>query len=177
MTSTEDVSSARSDVRCLFDDYGDYIYRIISFRMKNSSVCDDVFQELFLYLLKNPIQEPVHNMKSFLYRLVLRFATNYYHKEKRYEEIKYDAARNNTAPDSEGRPVDRLVYNEELSQLFNYIEKNLAQREAKVILSRHRDHLNVEETSRIHGVDKRTVSHYYSKGMRRLKELFQARKP
>ncbi|MHC4271213.1 MAG: RNA polymerase sigma factor, partial [Planctomycetota bacterium] len=150
----------------------DEIYRIILFHIKDSSEADDIFQDLFLSFVRNPIPSDTKNVIAYIYRTItndifdlIRKKRNYQHRIARYaEQRKYIT---NTSV-----PEDRTIQAEEFQKLFSLIKKRLPSRQAQAIHLRYIKNCTTSEAARKMGVDEKTVSRYLWAGLKRAQKLF-----
>jgi len=56
----------------VFAERGDFIRAVIRSQVKNEAQADDIFQDFFLSLVYNPVPKGVKNMKSYLYRAIIK---------------------------------------------------------------------------------------------------------
>ena len=55
----------------VFEEHGDYIRKVIYFKIKNESLVDDFFQECFLSLIQKPIPcQNIKDIKSYLFKVI-----------------------------------------------------------------------------------------------------------
>ena len=64
---SENVNSATK----IFDEYGDFIYSVIRYKVKDEASAEDLYQDFFLSLVSSPIRKEVKDMKSYLYRAII----------------------------------------------------------------------------------------------------------
>ena len=166
--STTDNRAARA-AAAVFAEYGSFIRAVIRFQASNEFIEEDLFQEFFLLLVAKPLPVKVYNIKSYLYRAVTnvviesarRQARQERYLKKHVEEIRIAV---NTAT-----PQSAIIKTEETESVFRYLVGQLRRREAEAVILRYRDNRSIAEIAREMGVDKRTVSHYLSAGLKRLR--------
>lgn len=56
----------------VFETYGDEIRVMISINVKEQSVADDVFQNLFLSVVHKPIPPHIERIEAYLYRIITK---------------------------------------------------------------------------------------------------------
>lgn len=155
----------------VFREHGDFIRSVIRFNIRNEALSEDVFQDLFLFLISKPIPEDVRNVRGFLYRVVsdrakdaIRRVGRYQARIRRYaEHLRYTAL--------EGCPENALIKAEETEKLFESIRKCLPAQEALAVTLRYRNECDVEQLAERMGVESRSVSRYVSVGVKKLRHL------
>lgn len=155
----------------VFAKYGDQIRAIIRFHVKDKSGADDVFQEFFVSLVRNPIPAHIEDVEAYLYRAmtndvidVWRQANNHrdglreYAESHRYDEIQQD-------------PQSSLIQVEATKEMFRLIERRLPKCEAAVFWQRVGNGLNVSDTAKRTQIDKRSVARYLSLAKKKMAEF------
>jgi RNA polymerase sigma factor (sigma-70 family) len=135
---------------------------------------DDLLQDLFLCLATD--RAPREQIsRRYLYKVVLNDFIDLKRTTHRREELLYRArtASDTKALTSSDRP---MVTADEMDQLLSIIERRLPPCHAQAVVLRHVEGLDVGETAQRLGVSPRTVSHYISVGLRRVREFVRERK-
>ena len=160
---TRNVSAAQH----IFEKHGDFIRRIIRFHLCNKPEADDLFQDLFLFLVSKPLPEDIHDIQSFLYRVITARAIDRFRYENRIKVLisKYAQKRELTREFQE----DSLVEAEEAERMFSLIQKHLPRNEALVITLRYKYGFDISETAKKMGVKPRSVSHYLSTAISKIR--------
>lgn len=142
--------------------YADMVYRIALTQMKNVHDAQDIFQEVFLRLVKNidSIQNEEH-LKSWLIRVTLNCSkTNL-----------MSAWRKHTQPLEEEQ--NQIVFEtQEQSDLYEYIQK-LPKKYCTVLYLFYYEELSVKEICEITGQKETTVKSQLSRGRTMLKEQLE----
>jgi RNA polymerase sigma factor (sigma-70 family) len=122
----------------IFDEYGDFIFSIIRYQVRNDAQADDLFQDFFLSLVSKPMPQDIRNVKSFLYKMLagdavdaIRRTTRYKNYIRRYSED-FNRVVNNDHPE------DDIIRAEEVSRIFELVEKKLPRRQAEAITLRYK---------------------------------------
>jgi RNA polymerase sigma factor (sigma-70 family) len=151
----------------IFDKYGDFIRSVIRFHIRNEPEAEDVFQDLFLYLVAKPIPLEVENVKGFLYKVVCDTIKDAYRRIDRYQaRINRYSKRNLHVADN--RPESELINLEETKKMFDLIERQLPTQEALAVKLRYREAYNTGEVAEMLGVKLRSVSRYVSVGLKKV---------
>lgn len=146
----------------IVDRYADMVYRIALTQMKNVHDAQDIFQEVFLRLVKNidSIQNEEH-LKSWLIRVTLNCSkTNL-----------MSAWRKHTQP-LEEEQNQIVVQTKEQSDLYEYIQK-LPKKYRTVLYLFYYEELSVKEICKITGQKETTVKSQLSRGRTMLKEQLE----
>jgi len=162
-----DASSSVDYAAEVFDEYGDFIRSVIRFHIRNEAEAEDLFQDLFLFLVAKPIPENVRNVKGFLYKLISDTVKDAYRNIDRYQaRIRRYAKRNSRIV--ENRPETDLIDMEETKKMFDLIESHLPAQEALAVMLRYRDDCNTGEVAEKMGVKPRSASRYVSIGLKKI---------
>lgn len=150
------------DIDEIVDRYADMVYRIALTQMKNVHDAQDIFQEVFLRLVKNidSIQNEEH-LKSWLIRVTLNCSkTNL-----------MSAWRKHTQPLEEEQ--NQIVFEtKEQSDLYEYIQK-LPKKYRTVLYLFYYEELSIKEICGITGQKETTVKSQLSRGRAMLKEQLE----
>lgn len=150
------------DIDEIVDRYADMVYRIALTQMKNVHDAQDIFQEVFLRLVKNidSIQNEEH-LKSWLIRVTLNCSkTNL-----------MSAWRKHTQPLEEKQ--NQIVFEtKEQSDLYEYIQK-LPKKYRTVLYLFYYEELSIKEICGITGQKETTVKSQLSRGRAMLKEQLE----
>jgi RNA polymerase sigma factor (sigma-70 family) len=156
-----------STAQQVFKEHGDFIRRTIQFHIGNKPEADDLFQDLFLFLVLKPLPEDIHDIRSLLYRVITARVIDKFRYENRIKTFisKYAQMRELTGEFQE----DSLVETEEAEKMFSLIQKHLPRNEALVIMLRYKYGLDIGETAKKMGVKPRSVSHYLSTAISKIR--------
>ena len=87
---------SRDELENIIKKYGDSIYRLAYLKMKNKDKADDIYQNVFLKLIKQDNRiEPEEHLKAWLMRTTVNCCKDYWksswHRKVSYEEKEPDA--------------------------------------------------------------------------------------
>ena len=157
----------------IFDEYGDAIRGIIKVYLPNRAQADDIFQELFLSLVYNPMPEGIVNVPGYLYRIIrndvfdaLRQSARYREQLRRYSELCGPSQ-------AESEPDKILQQQEQVFELFRLVEKCLCRHEAQALTRRYKYQQNTDEAAKAMCVDKKTVYRYVCVGLKKMRKCQQ----
>jgi RNA polymerase sigma-70 factor, ECF subfamily len=152
----------------IFEEHGEYIRKIIYFKIQNESLVDDFFQECFLSLIQKPLPyQNIKNIKSYLFRVIHNDMIDAVRRIERHkislsrylEEVKSESLKDN--------PENILIESEERDRMFDKIEKHLSDREAQAITLRYRDNYTNQEMAKKLGVKSSSISRYICTGLKK----------
>ncbi len=155
----------------IYDEYGDEIRSIICFNIQDEAKADDLFQEFFISLVRNPVPPDVKDIKSYLYRAVTNDVIDSSRQVKNHQEGIQKYAELNMYSDSQEDPQERAIDAEETKKMFELIETRLSQRESEVVAHRFGLGLTISDTAEKIRVDRRSVSRYLSTAMKKMREI------
>jgi len=172
--SVDIYSKAESKARRvaeLFRRYGIEIYSIICFNLDDFSRADDIFQELFLTFLQNPIPSNTENIKAYIYKTITNDILDTVRQKKSEQDriARYVRGQQNRMI---GRnPEKTIIRAEQIKRLFGVIEAELPHRQTEAILLRYVDNCSLDEIAEQMKVNKATVSRYVWAGLKKVREL------
>ena len=154
-----------------FEEHGDFIRSVIRFNVRNEALCEDLFQDLFLFLISKPIPDEVQNIRAFLYRVVSDKIKDAFRRIDRYQaRIRRYAGYPGRV--TEYRPKNSLIEAEETKRMFELIERHLPQKEALAVTLRYKNDCDTAKVAKKMGVQPRSVSRYVSVGLKKARHLF-----
>ncbi|MHC4186719.1 MAG: RNA polymerase sigma factor [Planctomycetota bacterium] len=166
---TRNMNAARR----IFIEYGDFIYGVIRFNIKNEFEAEDVFHDIFLHLISKPMPEDIQNIKCFLYRIVSDKTKDAIRRIDRYNRRIQRYAQNFSLFD-ETPPENSVIEREEAEKMFGLIQKNLSPKEAKAITLRYMKDDKIASVAEKMGIQKRSVSRYISIGLKKVRHVMKA---
>lgn len=155
----------------VFEEYGDFIRAVIHYQARRKSDEEDLFQEFFLTLIRNPIPPDILNVRSYLYPAVIHHVVDSSRRRENYrQKMKRYAQNTGISVNMQASGSAFIENTEERNAILAYFARHLQQREARAFLLRYRDNFSTAEIAAAMGVNVRTVSRYLSEGLRRLRE-------
>jgi RNA polymerase sigma-70 factor (ECF subfamily) len=155
----------------IFHKYHDKIYSIILFHINDKSEADDIFQNLFLCFLRNPIPAGTKNVMAYIYKTITNDVFDLIRKRKKYQGRLSRYAEKQKYISGASNPENIAIQAEEIQKLFNLIEKRLPRHQAQVIHLRYIKEYTTFETARHMGIDEKTVSRYLWAGLKQVQKL------
>ena len=158
----------------IFDEYGEFIRSVIDFHVRDETLSDDLFQDLFLFLVSKPIPEEVQNVKAFLYKVICDAVKDTFRRIDRYQRRIYRYAEHRRGC-VVGSHADRgLMDIEETQKMFDLIERRLPKNEAVALKLRYGDNCDTAEVAEKMGVKPRSASRYVCVGLKKIRQFFTA---
>jgi len=155
----------------VFETYGDEIRAMISLNVKERSVADDVFQNLFLAVVYKPIPPHIDRIEAYLYRIITNDIIDETRKTNGYRHFARRYSRHNNHQTTQKAPDDDVIEVEDARKMLQSIKRQLPSREAEAIISRHVYGNSVGDGAEEMNVDGRTFSRYISSGKRRIRQF------
>jgi len=165
---SENLSAARK----IFFEYGDFIYGVIRFTIKDEIEVEDVFHDIFLHFISKPVPKDVRNIKCFLYKVVSDKTKDAIRKIDRYNRRVQRYGRRWCCYD-ETEPYDSLIEREETAKMFSLMRKNLSPQEATAITLRYYHDNKISSVAQKMGIQKRSVSRYISVGLKKVRAVMK----
>lgn len=159
----------------VFEEYGDFIYAVITCKVSNESRADDLFQDLFLSFVYKPPPLNIQNIKGYLYRAIINDITDSARRVERYQALTRRYAERLRHFKSENNPENVLIEAEETDKICKLIQRRLRNSEAEAILLRYRSHLKTKEVAAKMGVNSGSVRKYIYKGLKKIRRFLGRR--
>ncbi|MHC4647788.1 MAG: RNA polymerase sigma factor [Planctomycetota bacterium] len=157
----------------VFDEYGDTIRAMISFHANNREE-EDLFQALFLSLVRKPIPRGIRNVRGYLYKVVINDVFDDARKSQAHRNRidKYAKRRKlETAGGQKQTPTDIAVWKEEKLGILQMIAEELPPREGQAVIQRYCLGNSVTAGAKKMGIGKRTFSRYACLGLKKIRGL------
>lgn len=156
----------------IFSEYGDFIHSIIHTKVQNVEKANDISQDFFLSLVRNPMPSNIKNKKSFLYRAIIhdiadarrrvdRYST---HIEKYRQKVK--SSINKTPSKNAFKEKEQII------EMLELIKEQLPGSCSQAIILRYRDNQSIKDVAKQMGVQRASVSRYLSTGLKKLRRLW-----
>ena len=153
----------------LFDEHGTFIRAVIRFHANNEFQVEELYQEFFLTVVARPIPANVENIRAYLYRAVSNDVIDAGRREaRRQKHLQVFSQRARISVQNQ-EPGDAIEETEEKESVLSHWIRKLGGREAEAVKLRYRDNRSITEIAQEMGVDYASVSHYLSKGLKRLR--------
>jgi len=155
----------------VFDRYGDDIRAIIHFNIKDKSKVDDIFQDFFVSIVRNPIPQDIQDIRGYLYRAVTNDVIDVSRQKKCHQDHikKYAECRKHFIIAED--PQNIAIQVENTKKMFRLIETRLPKREAEAVLQRYGQGYSTPDTAKRMHVDKTIVSRYLSMALKKMREF------
>ena len=167
----EDIRKRVERAGDVFDRYGNEIRAMIDFSVKDKARADDIFQDLFVSVVKNPIPPKVEDIRAYLYRAIANDVVDRFRRTRNGREAiqMYTEHRKHRVVQKDPRNI--VVQAEETARMFRLMENHLAKRETRAIVQRYGLGLSTSDMAAQFNIDKRSVSRYLAEAMRKMRSL------
>ena len=158
----------------LFKQHGDFIRLVIQFNVKNEALCEDIFQDLFLYSVFKPIPEDVQDVRAFLYRIISNRIKDAFRKVAAYQKKIRRYAHGLDSHDNDFPNPEKIMHEiEEMEEIFKVIERHLSQKTARALTLRYKNDCDISEVGEKMGIKSRSVSRYVCTGLKRMRSVIR----
>ena len=157
----------------VFAEYGDFIYGIIYYKVKNVAQADDLYQDFFLSLVSNPIPSGVKNIKSYLYKAITNDIIDASRQMERYKTLMNKYANYLNFSINKNGSKNASIKEEQINEIFKLLWGQLSPSEAKAITLRYRKSCSINEVAEKMDVKKETVSRYICTGLKKIRQILK----
>ena len=166
-----DISGDVQRATAIFFEHCDFIRAVIRYKIKDESMAEDLFHNLFLSLVSRPVPAEVRDIKGYIYRAIINDVTDHIRHLGRYQSLTHRCADYNKLTINNRLPEDALMEKEQSDKMIELIKKRVTRNEFKAIASRYRDDLSIKEAADRMNIDDRSVVRYISTGFRKVKKF------
>jgi len=147
---------------------------MIHFHVNDPSTADDIYQNLFLSLVKRPIPYNDKAPLGYLWRAIANDVRDAARRKKSYGRMMANyRSHQNDSDRQDADPLTLLTGTETLAKLVEIIEQELSPQEAKAVIAHYVSGQSISDTAEKINVTKRTVSHYLCTALKKLRHMTQ----
>lgn len=157
----------------IFNDYGDFIKKVICSQIQDEDQAEDLFQNFFLSLVSNPLPGDIQNIEAYLYKAITNDIADATRLTKKYQNCLYEYAECYNHPRSQKTPEKVVLEVEEANRVFEIVEKQLPHTEAQAVRFQYRDGLDAKEMAEKMSVKNKTIRGYVYEGLSRIRRLLK----
>ncbi|MFA6186640.1 MAG: sigma-70 family RNA polymerase sigma factor [Phycisphaerae bacterium] len=172
-TSTRSVDKAQK----VFEEYGSFIRKAIRFHLGNVPEAEDLYQDMFLFLVSRPLPEDVRNVPGFLYRVITTYIIDRFRHETRIKAHvnEYIQGKEREAVKTAKPSLTEITAEEKCEKMFEIVQKKLSRNEALAITLRYKHDLDISQTADKMGIKPRSVSRCLSTGIGKLRRITKSK--
>lgn len=143
---------------------------VIASQVKNKADADDLYHDLFLSLLQQPIPDGVKDVRAYLYRAIVNDIMNLKLRRQRHGSKMRDLY--GLRPQQvQSDPADQSLHLEQLARAYELIEERRHLREMQAVELRYRQECTTDEAACEMAVVTRTIDRYVCIGLKELRKL------
>jgi len=160
----------------MFAEHEDFILAVIRSRCRRGFDVEDVYQDLFVYMVNKPVPDNVVSIRSYLYAAIVMRTNDAARRVRRYRSSLYGYVEKKGFCGREDSPERMVLLKEDAGRALRLIEKGVLKRsEARAIKLRYMNNWGPKDVADEMGVDVRSVSRYISVGLKRIRLLMKGR--
>jgi len=166
----ETVQDETCSIHEIYLQYKGYVLAILHYHRVEPHDIEDVLQEVFLSLIKNPPQNP-KTIKTYLYRTITNHCIDLYRRKQTKKKHLHQYAvdfRRYRIPDEDPAVVFSRV--EQIQKIFDWMDEALPAFMVTAIKLRYQENLNNGQIAQKLKKNKTTVASYISTGMKTIRE-------
>jgi RNA polymerase sigma factor (sigma-70 family) len=154
----------------IFAEHGSAIRAMIRQHVTCQEEEDEVYQNLYLSLVCNPLSESPANMPAYLNTVIRNDVIDAVRQRKSHQRMVSKYAMGQTRDEVEDAPDDQVTQAEEVQRITGLVGKLLPAREARAVIERYVCGHSMTDIASHMQVKERTVSRYACVGIRRIRE-------
>jgi RNA polymerase sigma-70 factor (ECF subfamily) len=158
------------DAAELFAVHGDFLLRIFQRNLPEQDAYD-LWQDLFLSLITNPLPRHIPNVRNYLYRAAVNDIVDFRRRSQRHTEKMGEYSYWFKPDQFDDSPEQHLIDIESLAEIFGQIEQNLPATIRQAILDKHKNNMNHRQIAEKMNVKQKTVNRYISVGIKKIREI------
>lgn len=148
------------------------IYKYVYFRVRNYDIATDIAQDVFLKVFEGNKRLDQETELRFLYTIARNKVIDFFRK-KQTVRIDIDQKMIHSLVDARIlRPDDTAIQKSDTATLFQLLDQ-LPEAEREIIIMRHLQELEYPEIAKIVDKEESNVRQIVSRGIKKLKELYE----
>lgn len=157
----------------IYRDHGKFIESVIRFAVKDSQESDDIYQEVFMALLKVSNPSQIKDIKDYLYILTINKVNEHAWKRHRGKQVLkgYADFLSRLPAAASGDPV---AVREEAARMLNIVENCLTKKESEAVLRRFRDTTDTDQAAKAMHISKKSFVRYVSVGVKKIRAIVRS---
>jgi RNA polymerase sigma factor (sigma-70 family) len=159
----------------IFSKYGGFIRAVISYKVSDTGLVDDLFQDFYLSLVSRPIPSGIQNIKSYLYMAINNDVIDAARRVEKYRTRMRKYAECSDFSINKDTPENALINKEEINKMFKLIEGRLPHSEAQALKERYIHNLTIKEIAEKMCVKTQTVRRYICEGLSKCRQFLTAK--
>lgn len=164
--SAENIAAATK----IFEEQGSFIYRLICYQVTDKSLADDLFQDLFLTLIANPVSLEGVELRKYLYRTIVNDIRDAYRRERRYKKFLDKYSNNRGYLINKQGSRNAYSMKERVEDIARCAWESLSPKETNAISLRYLAGHSIQDVAERMRVKKRTVSRYLCSGLGKIRK-------
>jgi RNA polymerase sigma factor (sigma-70 family) len=152
----------------LFNKYGDFIYTVIRYKVRDKAMADDLFQDFFLSLVSNPPSDD-RNIKGYLYRAIINDIVDNARRIDRYQAQLQRYSEHLMRSVAGENPENVLVEAEEMDKIFSVIERRLQNSEARAVTLRYVKDYKIKDVAAEMKINNTAAWRYITGGLKKIR--------
>lgn len=155
----------------IFNTYAEEIRVMISLNVKEESAADDIFQDLFLSIVRTPVPQDIDRIPAYLYRIVTNDVIDETRRMSNYAEFVRDYRECGDHEAMQEAPERDTIELEETHAMLQSLRQRLPNHEAEAIIQRYFYDKKAGEAARKMDVDSKSFSQYLYRGKMKILRL------
>jgi RNA polymerase sigma factor (sigma-70 family) len=153
----------------LFKEYGDFIYTIIFYKVKDKALAEDLFQDFFLSMVANPPSCDKLNIKGYLYKAIVNDIIDSIRRKDRYQSKlqRYCDKMVNSSPIE--NPEKELIDKEEMDKVFSVIQRKLQDSEADAVTLKYMKNYTIRDIAAEMSINNTAAWKHVAKGLEKIR--------
>ena len=159
----------------IFETHGDEIRAMISLNVREQAAADDMFQDLFLSIVQNPIPTDTDRVAAYLYRIVANDVIDETRRSHNYAEFVRGYRERGNHKETQEAPENDVILLEEVDAALRLLKKQLAYHEVEAVIQKYVCGNKTRDAARKMEVDSKTYSQYLYRGKAKIRQLHRSK--
>ncbi|WP_404452883.1 RNA polymerase sigma factor SigX [Virgibacillus necropolis] len=163
----------------IYDKYHQDLYKFVFYMVKDKQQTEDLVQEIYIKVLNSYENfRGESSEKTWLFSIARHITIDYFRAQKRKRNRIYEffdwTEKGSTLPDKEPLPEEIAVQNEDIKNIYSYMD-NCTPDQKSVLILRYIQSFSIKETAEILGFSQSKVKTTQHRGLKTLKDIIYSK--
>ena len=154
----------------IFAEHGDFIYRIICYKLADKSLAEDIYQDFFITLSANPIALEGPQLKAYLYKTIVYDILNATRRVQIYQKNIKKFSEYCDSGVHKSDPRSAYTVEDKMEEVMRKAWEDIPSAQKRAISLRYLEGYSNAEVAEKMNIDPGSVRNYINRGMKKLRE-------
>ena len=158
----------------IFAEYGDFIYKVICYKLADKSIADDIYQDFFITLSANPVPVSLEGpqLKGYLYKTIVYDILNATRRVQTYQKKidKFSEFCESEVHKSDPGSAYIVDSEEQMDELMRKAWSDIPSAQKQAVSLRYFEGYSNAEVAEKMNIDAGSVRNYINRGLKKIRK-------